>query len=277
MTSTTSKTADTPAAAPAPARHAPVSVQVRNARLKYNGVSLFEGLDVTLEAGLFTCLLGPSGIGKSSLLRLIAGLGPVLAPLPVSASDRQPLAGRIAYMDQRDLLLPWLSVLANVTLGSRLRGQPADTNRARGLLDSLGLGDRLDDRPDSLSGGMRQRVALARTLMEACPVILMDEPFGALDALTRLRLQELAADRLAGHTVLLVTHDPMEALRLGHRVHVMAGQPAQLDEALVVPGTPPRDPTAETLVALYRDLLRRLRAAALMPDVPAPRSGVAHQ
>ena len=250
---------------------------MRRARLEYGGVPLFEDLDVTLEAGVFTCLLGPSGIGKSSLLRLIAGLGPQVAPSPVTASDRQPLTGRIAYMDQRDLLLPWLSVLANATLGSRLRSQPSDIKRARGLLESLGLGDRLDHRPDSLSGGMRQRVALARTLMEACPVILMDEPFGALDALTRLRLQDLAADRLAGHTVLLVTHDPLEALRLGHRVHVMAGQPARLDEALVVPGAPPRDPTGETLVALHRDLLRRLRAADLMAGSPAPRSGLAHE
>ena len=164
-------------------------------------------------------------------------------------------------MDQRDLLLPWLDVIGNVTLESRLRGAPADLPRAMHLLDRVGLAADAHETPARLSGGMRQRAALARTLMENHPVVLMDEPFSAIDALTRMRLQELAAELLHDRTVLLVTHDPLEALRLGHHIHVMAGRPASLDQALSVPGAPPRDPTSRGLVTLYRDLLHRLGAA----------------
>ena len=117
----------------------------------------------------------------------------------------------------------------------------------------------------TLSGGMRQRAALARTLMEDRAIVLMDEPFSSLDTLTRMRLQELAAGLLQMRTVLLVTHDPMEALRLGERIHVMSGRPARLDQPLVPPGKPPRDPTSEMLISLHRDLLMRLRAAQAAP------------
>lgn len=164
-------------------------------------------------------------------------------------------------MDQRDLLLPWLSVLGNVTLGARLRGDKVDHVRARELLRDVGLDDAAAKRPDQLSGGMRQRAALARTLIEDRPVVLMDEPFSALDALTRYRLQDMSAALLEGRTVILVTHDPLEALRLGHRVHVLAGRPARLGEELTLPDTPPRDPTSTEVNRLHGDLLMRLRAA----------------
>ena len=238
-----------------------IAVEVIAGRLTYEDVVLFDDLGVKIKAGAITCLLGPSGVGKTSLLRLIAGLGPLGNGTRVECSDGRPIAGRIAYMDQRDLLLPWLDVIGNVTLESRLRGAPTDHGHAVRLLERVGLAGQARQAPARLSGGMRQRVALARTLMENHPVVLMDEPFSSIDALTRMRLQELAAELLRDRTVLLVTHDPLEALRLGHRVHVMAGRPARLDEALAVPGAPPRDPTAPELVALHRDLLRRLGAA----------------
>lgn len=241
-----------------------IGVTVTAGRLSYEEVVVFDDLSVRVEAGAITCLLGPSGIGKTSLLRLIAGLAEPQDGTRVECSDRRPIAGRLAYMDQRDLLLPWLDAIANVTLESRLRGGPADRARALGLLERVGLAEHANEMPARLSGGMRQRVALARTLMENHPVVLMDEPFAAIDALTRMRLQELAAEMLRDRTVLLVTHDPFEALRLGHRIHVMSGRPAHLDEALAVPGAPPRDPTSGALVALHRDLLRRLGAA--QPD-----------
>ena len=247
--------------APDPASQAAISVSVHAARLTYGGLTLFQDLDIVLEAGAMTCLLGPSGVGKSTLLRMIAGLAPMGGKDRLSCSDGRPLAGRAAYMDQRDLLLPWLSVADNVTLGSRLRGMAPDRERARAMLQRVGLGERAGDLPATLSGGMRQRVALARTLMEDLPVVLMDEPFSALDAITRYRIQGLAAELLEGRTVLLITHDPFEALRLGHHIHVMAGRPARLDEAMTLAGTPPRDPAAGELVPLHRDLLRRLSAA----------------
>jgi putative hydroxymethylpyrimidine transport system ATP-binding protein len=238
-----------------------VGVSIRQARLTFDGAAVFDGLDFSLPAGRWTCLLGPSGVGKTTLLRLIAGLAAPESPTEVTAEDGRPLAGRVAYMAQQDLLLPWLGALDNVLVGSRLRGDrigPALTGRARELLDKVGLGDRLRARPAELSGGMRQRVALARTLMEDRPVVLMDEPFSALDAITRLRLQELAARLLAGRTVLLVTHDPLEALRLGHGIHVMSGQPALIGPAIAPAGPPPRPPDDPALLAGQADLLRLL-------------------
>jgi putative hydroxymethylpyrimidine transport system ATP-binding protein len=262
-----------PAGKPAPP--AGLALQVRSARLGYRGEALFDDLSVDLEGGAWTCLLGPSGIGKSSLLRLIAGLEG--AEGVVRCEDGRPLAGRFAYMAQQDLLLPWLTALDNVLLGHRLRGIRDGAARARGraLLRRVGLARRESDRPARLSGGMRQRVALARTLMEDRPVVLMDEPFSALDAITRYRLQELAAELLHGRTILLVTHDPMEALRLGHRIHVMSGRPARLDEALdlrrgdTALAPPPRDAGDSAVQRLHGELLHRLTAAAGATGVDA--------
>ena len=242
-----------------------LEVRLEGAALSYDGRFVFENLSLNLAADAVTCLLGPSGIGKSSLLRLIAGLAPQATARRLSASDGQRLAGRIAYMDQRDLLLPWLTVRENITLGSRLRGEPAPSEQADELLAKVGLEAHGEVLPAALSGGMRQRAALARTLIEDRPLVLMDEPFSSLDALTRLRLQDLAAELLAGRTVLLVTHDPMEALRIANRVHVLTGAPAALDEALLPPGEPPRDPTDATLQQHYSELLRRLGFAAKRP------------
>ena len=165
-----------------------------------------------------------------------------------------------AWMAQKDLLLPWLTVEENVLLGARLRGEinEAKRSRARALIDAAGLAGYEGELPAALSGGMRQRTALLRTLMEDRPVILMDEPFSALDALTRLKLQDLAADLVAGATVLLVTHDPLEALRLGNRIHVMTGQPATIGQALIPESLPPRRPDDPAVTGLHAALLDRL-------------------
>ncbi len=240
------------------AQNVAFSVRLKAARFTYAANVLFERLDFELQGGMLTCLLGPSGVGKSTLLRMLAGLTPDCTAHDIQCSDGKPLGGRVAYMDQRDLLLPWLSVLENVTLGARLRGEPRDRERAQSLLLRVGLAGQENEPPASLSGGMRQRVALARTLMEDRPVVLMDEPFSALDALTRFKLQNLAAELLRGRTVLLVTHDPIEALRLGERIHVMSGQPAEIDEALCPWGTTPRDPATLHRQPLHAELMRRL-------------------
>ncbi len=246
------------AAIPCSATAAPLAVSLRAARLVYSGLTLFAGLDLELAGGGFTCLLGPSGIGKSSLLRLLAGLTPPGVSGELRGGDGLPLTGRVAYMAQQDLLLPWLNVLDNVTLGSRLRGERPDRQRALELLARVGLADSALARPEALSGGMRQRAALARTLMEDRPMVLMDEPFSGLDALTRLRLQAMAVELLAGRTVLLVTHDPLEALRLGEHILVMNGRPATLQTLPDLPGAPPRDPGDPAVQAAYRAILRRL-------------------
>ncbi len=190
-----------------------------------DGRVLFAPLSLTLDAGRWTCFLGGSGVGKTTVLRLIADL-PTGADFAgtITAEDATPVAHRVAYMAQNDLLLPWATVTQNVALGARLRGQKTDPARVLRLLDRVGLAAHANKRPAALSGGQRQRVALARTLMEDKPFILLDEPFSALDAQTRAAMQELATELLADRTVLAVTHDPGEAARLGHAIHVMTAQ-----------------------------------------------------
>ena len=189
---------------------------------RHGDAILFEGLDLVLEAGQWTCLLGPSGVGKSTLLRLVAGLdtgGEFDGS--IESTNSRPLREQVAYMAQSDLLLPWLNVRANVMLGSTLRGEVRMLERADQLIDEVGLGMHAQKRPHELSGGMRQRAALARTLMEDKPLLLLDEPFSALDARTRSEMQELAFEVLMDRTVMLVTHDPSEAARIAHRVYLL--------------------------------------------------------
>ena len=236
-------------------------IAVEGLALRYHGRDLFRDLSFTIPGGEFLALLGESGVGKTSLLKILAGLLPAAAGRVV-ASDGRPVAGRVAYMGQTDLLLPWLDVLGNVTLGSRLRGEKADRAWAEHLIDRVGLGGRQRGLPATLSGGMRQRAALARTLYERRPIVLMDEPFSALDAITRTVIQDLAAELLAGCTVLLITHDPMEACRLGHGLLVLTGHPATLAPPLVVAGLPPRAPDDPALLESQGRLLRSLAARA---------------
>ncbi|WP_424969335.1 ABC transporter ATP-binding protein [Dinoroseobacter sp. S76] len=222
---------------------------------------LFRGLDLTLEAGRWTCLLGASGAGKSTILRMIAGLDAhVTFDGQITAQDGAPLAGRVAYMAQSDLLLPWSKVIDNLCLGARLRGTRPDRARALRLLERVGLAEHAEKRPDALSGGQRQRAALARTLMEDRPVILLDEPFSALDARTRSEMQDLAVELLAGRTVLLVTHDPGEAARLGHGIEVLG--PNGLTTVPPPSGAVPRSVDDPETLAMQGALLRRLREDA---------------
>ena len=234
-------------------------LRIRDLALHYEGRAIFEGLDLDVDAGAFVVLLGVSGVGKSSLLRIIAGLDRPSAGA-VAATDARPLAGRVAYMGQQDLLYPWLDAAANVMLGARLRGERRDRARARDLLARVGLADRAGALPAQLSGGMRQRVALARTLYEDRPVVLMDEPFAALDAVTRARVQDLAAALLRGRTVLLITHDPLEACRLGDHLLVLSGAPATLGAPIPIPGATPRAPDDAAVLQVQGRLLRALAA-----------------
>ena len=225
--------------------------------LRHGDRTVFEGLDLEIPAGRFVVLLGPSGVGKTGLLKMAAGLQRPAAGR-VSATDGLPLAHRIAYMAQQDLLYPWLRLIDNVMLGARLRGERPDPARACGLLERVGLADRRQALPAELSGGMRQRAAIARTLYEDRPIVLMDEPFSALDSFSRTRVQDLAAELLQGRTVLLITHDPLEACRLGHHLVVLSGHPARLSEPIVVPGRIPREPDDPGLLLTQGRLLRTL-------------------
>lgn len=229
-------------------------------RATIDGAAIFGPVSLEVPAGEWTCLLGPSGVGKSTLLRLLAGLGDTLTfEGEVAAGDGAPVDTRVALMAQSDLLMPWLTVSENVTLGARLRGDAAQRDRAHDVLKRVGLAEHAAKRPHALSGGQRQRAALARTLMEDRPVVLLDEPFSALDARSRARMQDLAAELLAGRTVLHVTHDAAEAARLGHRVLLMTR-----DGISAVP--PPKTPTprlydAPDTLAFQGRLLRLLMEA----------------
>ena len=242
-----------------------LTVELHNIGLRYADAPLFENLNLTLQGGQWTCLLGQSGIGKSSLLRVIAGLLPKEdISGHIHCDDGQPLQGRVAYMAQQDLLLPWLNVLQNVLLGHRLRSRVTQQikDKALDLLAAVGLAGTEQQLPQTLSGGMRQRVALARTLMEDKPINLLDEPFSSLDALTRHRLQELAAKLLADRTNLLVTHDPLEALRLGHQVYILTGTIPHLQSPIEPDGDPPRPLNTPHILPLHDQLLNQLASEA---------------
>ncbi|MDY8110191.1 ATP-binding cassette domain-containing protein [Fulvimarina sp. 2208YS6-2-32] len=239
---------------------APPSLFARGSA-RIGGAAVFGALDLHVEAGRWTCLLGASGVGKSTLLRWLAGTADAVTfEGEAGADDGRPLQGRVALMAQTDLLMPWLSILENVLLGQRLRGLAADRAQARDILSRVGLAGFEARKPGALSGGQRQRVALARTLMEDRPVVLLDEPFSALDVATRARMQDLAARALHGRTVLHVTHDPAEAARLGCRIMILSRD--RLDEVAAPASPPPRPPDGEDVLAATGRLTRLLLEAA---------------
>ncbi len=241
------------------------TIYLKNLCLTYREQPLFDHFALTIPAKQCVCLLGSSGIGKSTLLRLVAHLISETSILnfSIETSDQLPIHDRLVYMSQEDGLMPWLTILDNVLIGYRLRKQITTKIRQQALylLKQVGLEDVIHKRPDVLSGGMRQRAALARTLIEHRPIVLMDEPFSALDIMTRLRLQDLATELLKDKTVLLVTHDPLEALRLGDRIYVLSGQPVQLSDPIKSTGEKPRDPTDTKLLELQAHLLNQLKEA----------------
>lgn len=236
----------------------PLGVNLSLSAISYNNQNILENIKLTLEPGKTTCLLGPSGVGKTSILKSIAGLLPLSEGSSITTSDDEVLQGRISYMDQNDLLLPWASSLENVLISAKLKGSAPDYDKANLLLDQVGLQDKKHVPPPELSGGMRQRVALARTLMDDSPLVLVDEPFSALDAITRHRLQGLFAKMLKNRTVLMITHDPMEAIRIGHHIYILAGNPILLSPDLKMEGPVPRDPADRTLRPRYELILSML-------------------
>lgn len=233
------------------------SISVRG-RAGRDETILFDGLEVDIEAAEWTCLLGPSGVGKSTLLRLLAGLDThVDFTGNITTSDGIALSGRVSYMAQSDLLLPWATILENVSLGSRLRGDRTDHAKLHEVITNVGLADHIHKRPAQLSGGQRQRAALARTLMEDTPVVLLDEPFSSLDARTSIEMQELVSRQLGGRTILLVTHDPGEAVRLCHRIYVLHQARAHRVESLSEPF--PKNFNDPDVFAMQNDLMTRIR------------------
>ena len=232
----------------------PISLQADTVTLGANRV--FSELDVQFTSGKTTALLGPSGVGKTTLLKLLSGFGKqMLAPtewqgLSITGVDQ------VAYLPQQDALLPWASITDNVLIGYKIRGQKltrALTKKARDILNDVGLSEYADTYPHQLSGGMRQRTAIARTLMEDRSVILMDEPFSSLDPLTRYEIQDLASKAFENRTVIMVTHDCVEALRMAHELLIIEG-PEKLERSKL-PETPMPRAFNDPIVLHYQNEL----------------------
>ncbi|RAI39624.1 ABC transporter [Rhodoplanes roseus] len=188
---------------------------------------------LNIPRGRFVSLIGPSGCGKSTIFNVVAGLqSPTRGRVLIDGIDATGSIGQVGYMLQKDLLLPWRTVLDNVILGMEVRGVPVAEARdhARPYLQRYGLGGFENRHPGALSGGMRQRAALLRTLLFDSDVILLDEPFGALDAQTKAQMQEwlLKIWTDFGKTVVFVTHDVEEAVYLSDDIHVMATRPGRV-------------------------------------------------
>lgn len=242
------------------------SIHIANATLAYNEKIIFSQLTINITGGRWVALIGPSGVGKSSLLRMIAGL---MGPNEryegnIHVDNHLSINQQVAYMAQNDLLMPWLTVLGNATLSLKLRDQKkrsSEITKAKSLLEKVGLGNAMHLFPHQLSGGMRQRAALVRTLMENKPIVLMDEPFSALDAITRYKLQDLAASLLQDKTVLFITHDPTEALRLANEIYIMLGQPAMLKQIVTLTSRTPRSLSDPEIIKLQTLLFDELTLA----------------
>ncbi|WP_044043595.1 ABC transporter ATP-binding protein [Octadecabacter antarcticus] len=234
------------------------AIQIKGT-LRAEQTPLIDSFDLTLLAARWSALLGPSGVGKTSLLRLVAGL-PCAAHLDgqIMADDGVPIAPRVAMMAQDDQLLPWASSQDNITICARLRGERAHSDRARALLEDVGLAGFEERKPAEMSAGQRQRVTLARTLYEDRAIVLLDEPFSALDAMTRHTVQDLAVRLLAGRTVVLITHDPAEAVRLADDAWMITR--AGITPCALPPTLPPRASDVVENLAAQAALLQRMRA-----------------
>lgn len=236
------------------------SITLDQVGIAFGSSQIVAGFDLTVQPGEFICLLGPSGCGKSTLLNAIAGFLPVSGGISVGG---QPVTGpgpdRGVVFQSSEVLFPWLSIRQNVEYGLKLRGVAAAERRAKAdhYIDMVGLSHARDRFPAQLSGGMRQRAQIARVLINQPSVVLMDEPFGALDAQTREVLQ-VELDRIwraTGCTIVFVTHDIWEAVLLADRVVVMTAGPAagiKTIEAITLPH--PRDQADPAALELFRRL-----------------------
>ena len=246
------------------------NITVKNLCKTYPGqppVLALDRIDLDVAPGDFVALLGPSGCGKSTLLNLIAGFESVTSGL--LHVDQQPVAAPgpdRGVVFQEAALFPWLTVWENVIFGPRVQGLPKQDYEARAheMLKIVGLSDFKNHLPVQLSGGMRQRVGIARILTLGSRVLLMDEPFGALDAQTRLTMQELLLSvwQQLKPTIIFVTHDIDEAIFLANTIYVMSARPGRIQQKIEVPLARPRtvaDTASESFSALKLQILNLIR------------------
>ncbi|SDZ24118.1 putative hydroxymethylpyrimidine transport system ATP-binding protein [Evansella caseinilytica] len=228
---------------------------------------LFDSLQFRVEAGEFICIIGPSGSGKSTLFKLITGLSrPETGQILLHGTAHDSLLGKVGYMPQHDLLLPWRTVVANAALPLELKGasRKEAEQRVTKLLGQFGLEHVANSFPWELSGGMRQRVSFLRAVLSGSDILLLDEPFSALDAITRLEMQEWLMEQWKRRrtTVLFITHDVDEALFLADRIFVLHDTPVRQLHDISVPLRRPRNAASlhnPELIALKQQLLELLR------------------
>jgi ABC-type nitrate/sulfonate/bicarbonate transport system ATPase subunit len=242
---------------------------VTAAKLSLEGISQRFGdtlaladTNLDIAPGEFVSVVGPSGCGKSTMFNIIAGVQvPTTGRVRIDGADVTGKNGHVGYMLQKDLLLPWRTVLDNIVLGAILKGGASRTQREEGvaLAQRYGLGDFINHYPSALSGGMRQRAALMRTLAMHHDVMLLDEPFGALDSQTRFAMQQwlVSVWETENRTIVFVTHDIDEAIYLADRVVVMTPRPGQIREILTVPIERPR-PVSCLTSPVFSDLKKRI-------------------
>ena len=249
-------------------------LELRALTKTFGQVTALAGLDATIARGEFVTVVGPSGCGKSTLFNIVAGLeepdaGGILR-FEGRSCHAADLLGQVSFMPQRDLLLPWRNVIDNAILALEVEGVPRREARAKALrmLPEFGLTGFEDQYPHQLSGGMRQRVALMRTFLFERDLMLLDEPFGALDALTRAMMQRWLLDvwQKYRRTILFITHDVDEAIFLGDRVLVMTARPGSVKLEQVVDLPRPRKPdivTAPEFIRLKRILLEAIEEESI--------------
>jgi len=235
----------------------------RDIRKKMDGLPVLEGVSVELDEGEFVTIVGPSGCGKTTFFNVLIGLTSCDGGEIVYEGRKvENLRGLVAYMQQRDLLLPWRTLLRNVLLGPEIQGKLDDgvLSRARELLSFFTLDNFADMYPAQLSGGMKQRAALARTLMFGKELLLLDEPLSALDAITRRKLQSylMALSERFGKSVLMITHDVEEALLLSDRIYVFSALPARVRRVIEVGMEKPRSIADKRFLELKEEILGEL-------------------
>ncbi len=239
-------------------------LEMQGLTIQAGNKTLVENLSLDLATGRLTCLIGPSGCGKSSVIKWLSG---VLAPelraegqVRMDGADLPLPHPAIAYQPQQDTLFPWLTIVENAALGLKIRGMDgaAAQRKVRALFPGFGLEGHEDSFPDQLSGGLRQRAAFLRTMVQDARVLLLDEPFSALDAVTRLKMHDWLTERLAEdpRAVLLVTHDLFEATQIADRVLVMGSRPGRV--IADIPITTPRIDRTEASLADTRAMLKSL-------------------
>ena len=224
--------------------------------LNTNKDKLFSNIEINIKYNKWTTIIGQSGTGKSTLLKIIANLNIANTFLNNISADTNKNYS-FSWMAQNDLLLPWSNILNNVMLGQKLRREKLDVNRALNLLEKVGLLNVAYQLPSTLSGGMRQRVALARTLMENNDIILMDEPFSSLDSITKSKIQELTWKLFKNKTVVMVTHDPLEAVLLSNELFYITNK--QLKPIKLPESKPIRKITSSNLLHSHEYILNLLK------------------